>query len=151
METLQKEVDPGIIENLTIDGTDKNPEVLYKKGVLYVSGRCIPEHSADVREPIHSGLQELAEKWQISKIVFYLEYFNTASAKHIEDILRKDTIGMGEGSLNIDRYYDEDDEDLLESWEDYQTLTQDLNNVPHMGTRNNIEITKKELIDYKKK
>lgn len=49
-----------------------------------------------------------------------LEYFNTSSSKCLLDIFKKlETIG---GKSQVEWYYENDDEDMLEAGEDYEAI-----------------------------
>jgi hypothetical protein len=53
-----------------------------------------------------------------------LEYFNTSSSKCLLDILRKlETLHKsGKSTVTITWYYEEDDEDMMEAGQDYESL-----------------------------
>ena len=52
-----------------------------------------------------------------------LEYFNTSSSKCILDIFKKLELIYKKGSkVQINWYYEEDDEDMFEAGEDYQSI-----------------------------
>jgi hypothetical protein len=52
-----------------------------------------------------------------------LEYFNTSSSKCILDVFKKlEAINKGENDVLINWYYEEDDEDMLEAGEDYESI-----------------------------
>jgi hypothetical protein len=52
-----------------------------------------------------------------------LEYFNTSSSKCILDIFRKlELIHKKGNEVEINWYYEEDDEDMFEAGEDYQSI-----------------------------
>jgi hypothetical protein len=54
---------------------------------------------------------------------FELEYFNTSSSKNILEILKKlEKIYQDGHDIQITWYYDEDDEDMEETGEDYKAL-----------------------------
>ena len=52
-----------------------------------------------------------------------LEYFNTSSSKCILDVFKKlESIQKGKQEVIINWYYEEDDEDMLEAGEDYESI-----------------------------
>jgi len=52
-----------------------------------------------------------------------LEYFNTSSSKCILDVFKKlEIIHKARNDVEIKWYYEEDDEDMLEAGEDYESI-----------------------------
>jgi len=52
-----------------------------------------------------------------------LEYFNTSSSKCILDVFKKlEAIHKSKNDVVINWYYEEDDEDMLEAGEDYESI-----------------------------
>jgi len=52
-----------------------------------------------------------------------LEYFNTSSSKCILDVFKKlEMIHKAKNDVEIKWYYEEDDEDMLEAGEDYESI-----------------------------
>ncbi len=52
-----------------------------------------------------------------------LEYFNTSSSKCILDVFKKlENLKKGKSDVVINWYYEEDDEDMLEAGEDYESI-----------------------------
>jgi hypothetical protein len=52
-----------------------------------------------------------------------LEYFNTSSSKCILDVFKKlEAISKAKHDVVINWYYEEDDEDMLEAGEDYESI-----------------------------
>ncbi|HSA04828.1 MAG TPA: DUF1987 domain-containing protein, partial [Tenuifilaceae bacterium] len=52
-----------------------------------------------------------------------LEYFNTASSKCILDVFKKlEVLKKNSNDIVINWYYEEDDEDMLEAGEDYESI-----------------------------
>ncbi|MFW6218917.1 MAG: SiaC family regulatory phosphoprotein, partial [Bacteroidota bacterium] len=57
----------------------------------------------------------------LSRFIFKLTYFNTASSKVIQDILlRLNEYAESGHNIELDWYYDKDDEDILESGEEFR-------------------------------
>jgi len=115
------------MENIHLEGTPRTPYVHFdsEKGVLEVSGRSIPENSIGFYKPLFDWLDEyIADKpQQTTKMQFNLEYFNTASSKCILDILRKlENLQNDSGEVVVEWHYDEGDEDMKESGEDFKSL-----------------------------
>ena len=69
----------------------------------------------------------LDEYWQSpqekTEVHVQLEYFNTSSSKCILDLFKKlESIAKQGHDVTIKWYYEEDDEDMLEAGEDYQSI-----------------------------
>ncbi len=114
------------MESLIIEGTTKTPDVNFnaEKGILEVKGRSIPENSIEFYKPLVDWLEEYAQS-PLSKtqVNVHLEYFNTSSSKCILDVFKKlETIHKNKYDVQINWYYEEDDEDMLEAGEDYESI-----------------------------
>jgi len=113
------------MENLFIQGTQHTPEVSFEvDGNLYLKGRSIPENSLAFFQDIYNWLDSYAANPNsVTEIGFQLDYFNTSSSKCILDVLKKlEKIHSSGNKVFVKWYYDEDDDDMLESGEDYQDL-----------------------------
>lgn len=93
-------------------------------GYIEFYGKSRPEDALLFYEPVHKWLKHYSANPQPkTNVVFKLEYFNSASAKHIKHILEFFPIIKQNGSaINIDWYYLEDDEDMRDLGEEYATL-----------------------------
>ena len=114
------------MEPITIEGTAKTPTVKFEAstGTMEIKGRSIPENSIEFYKPLVDWLDEYANiaKDQI-QVNIQLEYFNTSSSKCILDVVKKlEAINKGAGDVIINWYYEEDDEDMLEAGEDYESI-----------------------------
>lgn len=114
------------MENIQIEGTPKTPVVNfdYEKGLIEIKGRSIPENSIEFYKQMVDWLESYAVKPQKSTVVnIQLEYFNTSSSKCILDVFKKlEAIYKQDNDVVINWYYEEDDEDMLEAGEDYQSI-----------------------------
>ncbi|OQY02017.1 MAG: nuclear pore complex subunit [Bacteroidetes bacterium 4572_117] len=116
------------MENLSLQGSPKTPTVKMdtEKGVIEIKGRSIPENSIDFYRPIVEWLDGYAQSpAEITEVNIQLEYFNTSSSKCILDVFKKlETVYKknGEKGVSINWFYEEDDEDMLEAGEDYQSI-----------------------------
>lgn len=102
--------------------TEDTPKIVLDKsnGVFEISGRSLPEDSAEFYGPILDWLEAYSSQSnETTRFVFKLEYFNTASSKLILDILSKleDIDGA-----TILWYFHEDDEDMEEAGEEFSEL-----------------------------
>lgn len=118
------------MNSLTIESTETSPKIsLDPSGKLLMEGESRPENVVKFFEPIMAWLQEYQQAVKdgsVSKTAafdFKLEYFNSSSAKFIMDVFIELEKAVQNGlSLQINWYYEELDEDLLESGEEYQKL-----------------------------
>lgn len=110
------------MEIISLEGTEDTPKILLDKnnGIMEISGRSLPEDSAEFYQPVLDWLEEYKKSPNPETIfVFKLEYFNTASSKLILDILSSlEDIA----DAKIHWYYYEDDEDMEEAGEEFSEL-----------------------------
>ncbi|RLD75090.1 MAG: nuclear pore complex subunit [Bacteroidetes bacterium] len=116
------------METLSLQGSPKTPtiEMNAESGVIEIKGRSIPENSIDFYRPVVEWLDSYAETAaEVTEVNIQLEYFNTSSSKCILDVFKKlENVfkNNGEKGVTINWYYEEDDEDMLEAGEDYQSI-----------------------------
>ncbi len=114
------------MEPIKIEGTRKTPDIYFdsEKGKIEIEGRSIPENSIEFYKPLVDWLDEYANTPQEkTEVNIKLEYFNTSSSKCILDVFKKlETIYKNSNDVVINWYYEEDDEDMLEAGEDYQSI-----------------------------
>lgn len=113
------------MEVIILEGTPKTPTVEFKpaEGYLLLKGRSIPENSIEFYKPLIEGLEAYNKNPQpTTKVDIQLEYFNTSSSKCVLDVLKKLEVINGNSQVTINWFYEEDDEDMLEAGEDYQTI-----------------------------
>mgnify|MGYP005851282727 CR=1 FL=1 len=115
------------MEPILIEGTPKTPNVKFDaaEGLIEIKGRSIPENSIEFYKPLIEWLDEYG-KAPVAKtnVNIQLEYFNTSSSKCILDVFKKlESIQKSQKSeVTINWYYEEDDEDMLEAGEDYESI-----------------------------
>ncbi len=114
------------MEPIIIEGTAKTPSVIFdaNTGTFEIKGRSIPENSVEFYKPIVDWLEKYKEN-PLSKtdVNIKLEYFNTSSSKCILDVFKKlEAIHKAKNEVQINWYYEEDDEDMLEAGEDYESI-----------------------------
>jgi hypothetical protein len=111
---------------IIIEGTPKTPAVRFdsQQGIFEIKGRSIPENSVEFYKPIIDWLEAYKdEPLQKTVVDVKLEYFNTSSSKCILDVFKKlETIHKAKNSVEVNWYYEEDDEDMLEAGEDYESI-----------------------------
>jgi hypothetical protein len=114
------------MESLLIEGTAKTPNVKFDgdQGFIEIKGRSIPENSIEFYKPLVDWLDRYSQcPKQTTKVNIQLEYFNTSSSKCILDVFKKlETIHKSSHEVVINWYYEEDDEDMLEAGEDYESI-----------------------------
>jgi hypothetical protein len=114
------------MEAITFEGTAKTPTVKFDagNGIFEIKGRSIPENSIEFYKPLVDWLDEYGKgPRELTQVNVQLEYFNTSSSKCILDVFKKlETIHKGKNEVIINWYYEEDDEDMLEAGEDYESI-----------------------------
>lgn len=115
------------MELVNIEGTPKTPSIQMnpEKGEIVIKGRSIPENSIEFYKPVIEWLDKYATTGTTEKMVVnvQLEYFNTSSSKCILDVFKKlEGINKEKKNIVINWYYEEDDEDMLEAGEDYESI-----------------------------
>ena len=114
------------MDPIIIEGTPKTPTVNFDAatGKIEIKGRSIPENSIEFYKPLVDWLEAYGASVQANTVVnIQLEYFNTSSSKCILDIFKKlENIAKAGSEVIINWYYEEDDEDMLEAGEDYQSI-----------------------------
>lgn len=114
------------MESISIAGTPKTPTVSFDagQGKVEIKGRSIPENSIEFYKPLVDWLEEyLSTPAELTEVNIQLEYFNTSSSKCILDVFKKlEAIYKSGNEVVINWYYEEDDEDMLEAGEDYQSI-----------------------------
>ena len=115
-----------MLEPLKIEPTHKTPKIYFdpSENVFEVSGRSIPEDSVGFYTRVLGWIDEYSKGPNAkTHFKFELEYFNTSSSKNILELLKKLEGLHGDGNeVQISWYYDEDDEDMEETGQDYKAL-----------------------------
>ena len=114
------------MSNLVIDSSIKTPSVKFGiSGKLEISGKSIPENSLEFYKPAFEWLDNyLQSPAPITELKISLEYFNTSSSKCLLDIFRRlETLNKsGKSEVKVIWLYEEEDEDMMEAGDDYQTI-----------------------------
>ncbi|MFZ0280708.1 MAG: SiaC family regulatory phosphoprotein [Bacteroidales bacterium] len=114
------------MEPIIIEGTPKTPTIKFDatEGVFEIKGRSIPENSVEFYKPLVDWLDSYKESPLGKTVVnIKLEYFNTSSSKCILDVFKKlEAIHKAKNDVEVNWYYEEDDEDMLEAGEDYESI-----------------------------
>jgi hypothetical protein len=114
------------MEPIIIEGTPKTPSIKFdaKDGVFEIKGRSIPENSVEFYKPLNEWLDTYMQGPLDKTVVnIRLEYFNTSSSKCILDVFKRlEAIHRSKHDVEINWFYEEDDEDMLEAGEDYDSI-----------------------------
>jgi len=104
---------------LDLEGTPDTPRITLNKdsGIFEVSGRSLPEDVIEFYTPVIEWIKAYAKAPNAKTVfIFKLDYFNTASSKLILEMLNtlKDING-----IQVEWYYLEDDEDILDAGKEF--------------------------------
>ncbi|MCG8702084.1 MAG: DUF1987 domain-containing protein [Bacteroidales bacterium] len=122
------------MEALYIKGAEDTPEVILdkEKNVFELTGKSLPEDVIEFYNPIFSWAEEYAKSPNdVTDVKIKIIYFNSASQRSLNEfltILKK--IELRNCTVNIHWYYDEDDEEMYDSGEEFADITE-LNFVYH--------------------
>ena len=111
---------------LVIKETHKTPRVVINPadGLIEIKGKSIPEDGSIFFNPILRELDKLGQQPPSrTEVNIQLEYFNTNSSKYIYQIFKKlESMHKENSKIEINWFYEQDDWDLLEAGEDYQSI-----------------------------
>ncbi|AFM04295.1 nuclear pore complex subunit [Bernardetia litoralis DSM 6794] len=114
------------MENFFLEGTNKTPQLDFNsnEGRFLIAGRSIPENSIEFYKPLFEWLDNYVKQAKSNTILdVKLEYFNTSSSKCLVEIFRKlEALQQKNDNVLINWFYEEDDEDMQESGEDFQEI-----------------------------
>lgn len=122
------------MEPLYIEPTDFTPRVLFDpaNSVFEISGFSRPENVVGFYKPIIKWLEEFDEKvlsqnteYNTSNLIINLKltYFNSASSKFLLDVLLMFMKFHSKGNtVEVNWYYDEDDDEIFESGEEISEM-----------------------------
>jgi hypothetical protein len=94
-------------------------------GNFEIRGKSIPENSVQFYQPIYAWLDGYAENpAPKTTLKIQLDYFNTSSSKCLADLFKKLEVisKTGKGEASVNWLHDENDEDMQEAGEDYQSI-----------------------------
>lgn len=116
------------MDKIFLEGTEDTPKIMLNadSGIYEISGRSLPEDSAEFYKPVLNWLEALKTSGiKTVDFEFKLEYFNTASSKLILDVLTKlencKEAGM---AVRILWFHRDDDEDMQEAGEEFSELVE---------------------------
>ncbi len=112
------------MEILMLGASEKTPEIVFDPttGTLLLKGRSIPENSIAFYKPLNDWIDQYAVHPASHTVVeMKLEYFNTSSSKCMLDLFKK-LEKLNGTVVSVNWYFEEDDEDMEEAGEDYQSI-----------------------------
>ena len=115
------------MKRLEISPSNNTPHIifyLYTNNIL-IEGKSFPEDSKEFYRPVIEWMDELkTTNPQKIKICFNLFYLSSSSIISIKQFLMKAVeIGNAGAQISVLWSYDEDDDDIKKTGEDYQKLT----------------------------
>jgi len=114
------------MEPYLIKATEKTPEIKFDwdKKLLTISGKSIPENHSSFYAPFLSWLDDyIKDPLDFTEVKIQLEYFNTSSSKVLLTMFRKmEEIIRNDKKIEIKWYYEEDDYDMKDCGDDYQSM-----------------------------
>jgi len=114
------------MKNFTLVGNQKLPTIYlnFQTGEMEFSGKSIPENAEFLFQPVLEWMDEyLKSPSEITIFVIKLEYFNTSSSKYLVEVFRKfENLFKSGGKVSIQWYYEQEDEDMQESGEDFRDI-----------------------------
>lgn len=105
----------------------KTPFIQFDPGTgkFEMKGKSIPENSKGFYQSLYDWLdQYVSHAAPNTTLDIQLDYFNTASAKCIVDLFKKleNIEKLGKSKVIINWHYNEDDGDMQEAGQDYQSI-----------------------------
>jgi len=103
------------MNELKIAATKNSPEVILSPdGIIKLKGRSIHENMMEFYKPIDTWVDEyITEPADITCVDISLEYFNSASAKILINLLHKiSQVQLKNKKFIINWYYEEGDDDI---------------------------------------
>lgn len=100
---------------------DKNPQIAFdaEKGMLELSGICVPDRTADLFLPILEWVKNYVQNPRdATTLNLKLIYLNSTSKRYLTNLL--ELIKSCQGNVTVNCYYDEEDDDMLELGETYK-------------------------------
>ena len=116
------------MEKLSIEGTSKTPTIFTDsdQGLVEITGRSNPENSVEFYKPLMDWVDEyVKEPGEKTTVNIKLEHFNTSSSKMILDVFKRlEPVLDAKQEIIVNWYYEDDDEELLEAGETYESMSE---------------------------
>ena len=113
------------MESFRIDADRNTPLISLKTdGIMTIKGRSIHENVAEFYKPAFDWAEEyVLDPADVTCVDIQLEYFNSASAKYIIQLLQKlRKVLFVDKKYVINWYYEDGDEDILERGEYFASV-----------------------------
>jgi hypothetical protein len=114
------------MKELIIVGNKQKPDLNFsaETGILSISGQSLPENASLLYDPVLVWLEEYAKKpYEKTVLSLKMKYYNTASSKMFFSIIKRlNVIYKGGSDIEIEWYYQQDDEDMLDAGEYFRDL-----------------------------
>lgn len=113
------------MQKYSVNPTPKTPKIEFdpQTGEFLLEGRSIPENSLEFYKPLVTWLESYIKNPQPNTILkVNLEYFNTSTSKCLVEIFRKLENLNDQGEVKILWHYEDEDEDMMESGEDFRKI-----------------------------
>ncbi len=115
------------MEPISRQATPKTPSIEFnsEQGLLEIKGRSNPENTLDFYRPLVAWVDEYVQNPAEKTVVnVHLEHFNTSSSKSILEVFRAlAPIHKANKDMVVNWFYEDDDEDILEAGENYESIT----------------------------
>jgi hypothetical protein len=108
-----------------IEPSRNTPEIVLRPdGNMKIKGRSIHENVADFYKPVLDWVEEyIVDPPDTTFVDIQLEYFNSASAKYIVQVLQQlRLVAIKNKKIFVNWFYEEGDEDILERGEYFSTV-----------------------------
>ena len=113
------------MDKYTLSPSPKTPLMDFDSasGHFEIAGRSIPENSIEFYRPVLDWVDEyIKSPNQSTTLCIKLEYFNTSSSKCLVELFRKLESINDQSKVKVEWHYEEEDEDMLESGQDFQHI-----------------------------
>jgi len=109
------------MKNLIIAPTSSTPAINFRKeGRLLIEGRSLPEDTAKFFSPLIDFARHITAA--DVKVTVKLEYLNSSSTKKLLELLNVLDVNRQINSLSVEWYFEQEDEDILESGQIFEEL-----------------------------
>ncbi len=125
LEQLRDAPSKDIVE---IGESERTPKIFLDKnqGIIKISGKAMPDNAKTFFEPILEWVEKyIQDPNDKTYVCFDLEYFNSSASKMILQIVKAFKNLKDKGNqIEIDWYYMEDDDDILDSGKTFEELSE---------------------------
>ncbi len=110
------------MKTLNIKSTDYHPKVEYNKEAkqLMLQGKSLAENPQSWYQALIEEISPMLNRNEINILILHFEYFNTASAKQIYQLIKH--CKTMQQALTVEWHYNKNDDDMLETGEDYEEM-----------------------------